>query len=163
MTLVELSLLSVPSGEAFLRVAGPAFEAYGNGDHEDALATFMIVVSGFPRPRCRARLDRRLPGAVPQAIKDADTSFGPEIPVLAAWTFRPEQAAAIDWPVLSMLGAQTQRPWLEVIERPVPVGRAMSEFLGRNFIASVNSSRSQPPGVTSGGSPASARWMDGRQ
>src|SRR5215218_2672130 len=34
LVLLELSLLSVPSGEAFLEQAGPAFEAYGSGDNE---------------------------------------------------------------------------------------------------------------------------------
>src|SRR3954466_7312381 len=34
LALLELSLLSVPSGEAFFQQAGPAFEAYGSGDHE---------------------------------------------------------------------------------------------------------------------------------
>src|SRR5205085_6842218 len=41
LTLLELSLLSVPAGEAFFAQAGPAFEAYGGGDHESAIALFM--------------------------------------------------------------------------------------------------------------------------
>ena len=34
LILLELSLLSVPSAEAFFEQVGPAFEAYGSGDHE---------------------------------------------------------------------------------------------------------------------------------
>ena len=61
LILLELSLLSVPSGEAFLQQAGPAFEAYGSGRHERALALFMSFVSGLDWPMCRALLDERVP------------------------------------------------------------------------------------------------------
>ena len=54
LILLELSLLSVPSGEAFFQQAGPAFEAYGSGDHEGAFAIFMSVVSGLDWATCRA-------------------------------------------------------------------------------------------------------------
>jgi pimeloyl-ACP methyl ester carboxylesterase len=104
-------------------------------------------------------LDERLPGAVAQAIKDADTFFGIELPALAAWAFGPEEAALIHCPVLSVLGAQTHPLWVEVadflrsslphvedrtidgvghllhIQRPEPVARAMAQFLGRNSMA----------------------------
>jgi pimeloyl-ACP methyl ester carboxylesterase len=156
LILLELSLLSVPSGEAFLQQAGPAFEAYGTGDHEQALAIFMSVVSGLDWETCRAVLEDRLPGAVAQAIKDADTFFGIELPALTQWAFGRDQAAAIHCPVLSVLGAQTQPLWVEVadflraslphvedctidgvghllhIQRPQPVARGMTKFLARH-------------------------------
>ena len=154
--LLGLSLLSVPSGGAFLQAAGPAFEAYQAGDPEKALAIFMSVVSGADWATCRALLDERLPGAVAQAIKDADTFFGVELPALAEWGFGPAQAASIGCPVLSVLGADTQPLWLEVagflreclpcvderaidgvghllhVQRPEPVARAMRDFLSRH-------------------------------
>ncbi|MGH9132688.1 MAG: alpha/beta fold hydrolase [Ilumatobacteraceae bacterium] len=156
LILLELSLLSVPSGEAFFQQAGPAFEAHATGDHEGALGIFMSAVSGVDWATCRALLDSCLPGAVAQAIKDADTFFGVELPALTRWVFGPEQAATIDCPVLSVLGSQTQPLWVEVadflrasiphvddctidgvghllhIQRPEPVARAMAEFLGNN-------------------------------
>lgn len=49
------------------------------------------------------------PGAVRQGIEDATTWFEHEAPALAEWSFRPEQAAAIDCPVLSW-GAQPGEP-----------------------------------------------------
>jgi len=158
LTLLELSLLSVPSGEAFFQQAGPAFEAYASGDHEGAFATFMSVVSGLGWDKCRAVLEAGGPGTVAQAIKDADTFFGVELPALGEWTFGAEQAAAIQCPVLSVLGANTQPLWVEVAEflrsslpnveectidgvghllhgqRPEPVARAIAEFLKGNFI-----------------------------
>ena len=159
LILLELSLLSVPSGEAFFEQAGPAFEAYASGDHEGALAIFMSVVSGLDWATCQAVLEERVPGSVAQAIKDADTFFGIELPALTEWVFGPEQAAAINQPVLSVLGAETQPLWVEVaeflrsslprvedctikgvghllhIQRPKPVARAMAEFLGSSSMA----------------------------
>ncbi len=159
LILLELSLLSVPSGEAFFQQAQPAFEAYGSGDHEGALALFLSAVSGLDWATCRVVLEERLPGAVAQAIKDADTFFGIELPALIEWAFGPEQAAAIHQPVLSVLGMQTRPLWVEVatflrsslphveectidgvghllhIQRPEPVAGVMAEFLGSNSMA----------------------------
>jgi pimeloyl-ACP methyl ester carboxylesterase len=156
LILLELSLLSVPSGEAFVEQARPALEAYASGDHSAALAMFMSDVSGLDWPTCRALLEKRVPGAVAQAIADADTFFGIELPSLTTWAFDAERAATIQQPVLSVLGAETQPLWLEVasflrsalphveehaiggvghllhVQRPEPVARAMAEFLGRN-------------------------------
>jgi pimeloyl-ACP methyl ester carboxylesterase len=156
LILLELSLLSVPSGEAFFQQVGPAFEAYATGDHEGAVAIFMSAVSGLDWATCRVALDELLPGAVELAIKDADTFFGIELPALTEWSFGPAEAAAISQPVLSVLGTQTQPLWVDVagflrssvphvedctidgvghllhIERPEPVARAMTEFLGCN-------------------------------
>ncbi len=113
LTLLEPSLVSLPLGEAFLKSAGPVFEAYGSGDHSGAFAMFVTAVSGLDWDTCRALLEERIPGVVAQSIKDADTFFGVELPALTEWTFGAEQAAAIHRPVLSVLGA----------EHPASVGR----------------------------------------
>jgi 3-oxoadipate enol-lactonase len=158
LTLLELSLLSVPSGKAFFEQAGPAFEAYGRGDHAEAIARFMTVVSGLDWLRCEAVLERSVPGSVAQAVKDADTFFGVELPALGEWSFGAEQAAAVAQPLLSVLGAQTEPLWVEVaaflrasvanveertiagaghllhLQRAKPVARAMAEFLARHPI-----------------------------
>jgi pimeloyl-ACP methyl ester carboxylesterase len=154
LALLEPSLLSVPAGAAFLQQAGPSFEAYGAGDHEGALALFMSLVSGLDWPACRALMERRVPGAVAQAIKDADTFFNVELPALGEWSFGAEEAAAIAQPVLSVLGTQTLPLWVEVagflrsalprveecaidgvghllhIQRPKAVARGMADFFG---------------------------------
>jgi pimeloyl-ACP methyl ester carboxylesterase len=101
----------------------------------------------------------RIPGAVAQAIKDADTFFGVELPQLTQWTFGAEHAAAITPPVLSMLGSDTAPLWVEVaeflrtsvpdveertisgvghllhIQRSEPVAEAIAEFLQRHPLA----------------------------
>ena len=114
LALLELSLLSVPSGAAFLQQAGPAFEAYADGDSERAVALFLSLVSGLPWAACRITIEKRTPGAVAQAVKDADTFFGIELPALTQWQFGVEQAAGISQPVLSVLGSRTESLWFEV-------------------------------------------------
>jgi pimeloyl-ACP methyl ester carboxylesterase len=159
IVLLELSLLSVPSGAAFLEQAAPVFEAYAGGDHAGAVEMFMTAVSGLEPTACRALLDERLPGAMAQAVADADTFFGVELPALTQWEFGRRQAAAIDQPVLSVLGSQTEPLWIEVaaflrsalpdveeltvdgvghllhIQRPEPVARGIAGFLQQNAIA----------------------------
>jgi pimeloyl-ACP methyl ester carboxylesterase len=116
-------------------------------------------VSGLAWPACSALLEDRIPGSVTQSLEDADTFFGVELPALTQWEFGPQQAAAIDQPVLSVLGSRTEPMWVEVaaflrsslprvdeltvegvghllhIQRPEPVARGMAEFLRRNAIA----------------------------
>jgi pimeloyl-ACP methyl ester carboxylesterase len=153
LVLLEPFVLSVPSGEAVLQQAAPAFEAYANGDHESAWAMFLSAASGLDWPACRTVLEERIPGVVAQAVKDADTLFGVELPAMATWAFGPERAGAIGCPVLSVLGTDTLPLFVEVadllrtslpdvdqrtidgvghllhIQRPEPVARAICEFL----------------------------------
>ena len=156
LVLLEPFVLSVPGGEAVLQQAGPAFAAYGNGDHEAAWAIFLSAASGLDWDACRAVLEDRIPGVLAQAVKDADTLFGIELPAMATWAFGPERAAAIGCPVLSVLGTDTLPLFVEVaaflrsslpnveqrtidgvghllhIQRPEPVARRISEFLGND-------------------------------
>jgi pimeloyl-ACP methyl ester carboxylesterase len=159
LSLLELSIFSLPSGAAFLQGAGPVFEAYANGEHGEAFAMFMAAVSGLDWPTCRSVLDERIPGSVEQAIKDADTFFGVELPSLAEWTFGAEQAAAIGQPVLCLLGSNTEAIWVDIaeflrssmprveehtiagvghllhIQQPEPVATEIAQFLSRHPIA----------------------------
>jgi pimeloyl-ACP methyl ester carboxylesterase len=159
LALLEPTLLSLPLGGAFLKAAGPVFEAYECGDQAGAFAMFVTAASGLDWDACRALLEERIPGVVTQSIKDADTFFGVELPALTEWTFGPEQAAAIRRPVLSVVGAETQPLWVEIaeflrsslphveertidgvghllhIQRPEPVARGIAGFLARNSMA----------------------------
>lgn len=156
LSLLEPFLLSVPSGAAFFKQAQPAFDAYQAGHHEAAIGLFMSVVSGLEWEACRAVLEKRIPGSVAQAVKDADTFFGIELPGLGQWAFGAEEGAKISQPTLSVLGAQTQPLWVEVAERlrswlpkideckidgvghllhlqsPTPVAVGIADFLGRH-------------------------------
>ena len=153
VSLLELSLLSLPHGQDFLRGAGPVFELYRSGAHEQAFAAFMATVSGMEWENCRATLEQRVPGMVAQSIRDADTFFGIELPSLTEWSMGAKQAAGIEQPVLSVLGADTLPLWVEVaaflcanvphvrevridgvghllhIQRPDPVASSIATFL----------------------------------
>jgi len=159
LTLLEPTLVSLPYGQAFLNEAAPVFEAYAGGDHAGAFAMFVAAASGLDWATCRALLEERIPGVVAQSITDADTFFGIELPALTDWTFGAEQAAAINRPVLSVVGAETQPLWMEIadflraslphieectidgvghllqIQQSEPVARRIAEFLGRNSMA----------------------------
>lgn len=82
--LLELSLLSLPAGKAFLEGAAPVFETYTKGAHERALAMCLSAVSGLDWPLCQALLAARVPGAVESALEDVDTLFGVELPALVS-------------------------------------------------------------------------------
>jgi pimeloyl-ACP methyl ester carboxylesterase len=84
----------------------PALEAYRAGDKARAVDGFMRGVSG---PDYRAVVDRVLPGAFEQAVVDADTFFGQELPAVQRWELRREDAARITQPVLSVVGAKSQQ------------------------------------------------------
>jgi len=68
---------------------------------------FLSAVSGLDWATCSRLLDERAPGSVAQAVKDADTFFGVELPALTQWTFDAEEAGAIRQPVLSVLGSDS--------------------------------------------------------
>ena len=79
-------------------VVEPALERYGAGDKPGAVDTWMRGVCG---PDYRAALEQALPGAFDQAVADADTFFGQELPAVAQWTFGQEEAARIAQPALA--------------------------------------------------------------
>jgi pimeloyl-ACP methyl ester carboxylesterase len=91
-----------PVHEAMVRtIAAPALERYHAGDKPGAVDTWMRGLCG---PDYRAALERALPGAVDQAIADADTFFEQELPAVMQWSFGREDAARITQPALAVLG-----------------------------------------------------------
>lgn len=95
----------VPSGAAPLRPgATSAIELFRAGDKAGAVDAFMKTVAG---PTYRAVLDRMLPGAFAQAVADADTFFGQELPAVREWKFGAQQAALIRQPALVVMGGRS--------------------------------------------------------
>jgi pimeloyl-ACP methyl ester carboxylesterase len=159
LCLLEPTILSVPSGAGFFEAAKPAFDAYAAGRHEEAFASFMPVATDLAWDACRAVLEKSVPGIIAQAVADADTFFGVELPGVAAWEFDAAAAARISQPALSVVGAQSGTLWVEVAERlrswlpaveectidgvahllhiqqSAPVARAIAAFLRRHPIA----------------------------
>lgn len=108
-TVQSLALLEpavpVPSGAAPPRPgATSAAELFRAGDKAGAVDAFMKAVAG---PTYRAILERMLPGAFAQAIADADTFFGQELPAVREWTFGAQQAALIRQPALLVMGGRS--------------------------------------------------------
>src|SRR5262249_28833936 len=83
---------------------GPVLQLYGAGDKAGAVDAWMRGVGG---QSYRAALDRALPGAFDQAVADADTFFGQELPAVRQWSFTREDANRITQPVLAVLGAKS--------------------------------------------------------
>jgi pimeloyl-ACP methyl ester carboxylesterase len=109
LALLEPPLTGAPSAAAFFAKAGPAVAAYGAGNCEGAMVEFLSIVGGLDWETCRSVIEKHVPGGVAQAMRDADTFFGSYLPALNAWQFGPEQETAISQPVLSVLGTETER------------------------------------------------------
>jgi pimeloyl-ACP methyl ester carboxylesterase len=81
-----------------------AIEFYRGGDKAGAVDTFMRTVAG---PSYRATLDQVLPQAFTQALIDADTFFGQELPAVQQWSFFEKDARRVLQPVLVVMGARS--------------------------------------------------------
>jgi pimeloyl-ACP methyl ester carboxylesterase len=83
----------------------PAVERYRAGDKGAAVDTFFRGVFG---PAYRDPLEQGLPGALDQAVSDADTFFTQELPALwQHWSFTEEDARRITQPVLLVVGEKS--------------------------------------------------------
>lgn len=100
LALLEPALLAVPSPAEVPR----ALELYRSGDTITAVNTFLRGTCG---PHYRAILEKAIPGAVDQALADADTFFSHELPALRQWSFGPEEARRVRQPVLAVIGEKS--------------------------------------------------------
>jgi len=107
LTLLEPTLMSVPSAPMFLKKLDTAFGAYQFGDYETAIARFMTVASGLEWERCRDAVEHHIPGAMRQAVADADNWFESYLVELGQWSFGATEAGSITRPVLSVVGTST--------------------------------------------------------
>jgi pimeloyl-ACP methyl ester carboxylesterase len=98
LILLEPALKVVKSAQERVSSFAPVHDRYGNGDKAGAIDAFMRAVAG---PDYRADLERALPGAFAQAVEDADTFLGQELPAVQEWSFTPEDANRIRQPACS--------------------------------------------------------------
>jgi len=89
----------------FIKAVQPALERYRAGDKAEAVDTWMQGVCG---PDYEAALEQALPDAFDQAVADADTFFGQELPAVQQWSFSQEDASRITQPALAVLGAKSR-------------------------------------------------------
>jgi 3-oxoadipate enol-lactonase len=97
LALLEPALMTVPSPPEVPQ----ALELYRAGDTTTAVDTFLRGTCG---PHYRAVLEKAIPGAVAQALADADTFFRHELPALRQWPFGPDEARRVRQPVLAVVG-----------------------------------------------------------
>jgi len=109
LSLLEPALLDVPSGPPLSeQLERTAVRLYDAGDKAGAVDAFLQVACG---KTYRAVVDKMIPGAVAQAVADADTFFGVDFPAIREWTFHREDAARIRQPALVVLGAESNATW----------------------------------------------------
>ena len=161
LALLEPPLASAPGAGAFFEKAGPAVASYSAGDLDGAMSTFLSVACSLDWESCRAVIDRHVPGAVAEAMRNVDNFFESYLPAITLWQFGANEAAAISQPVLSMLGGETD-PWfvdgdavlgswfpqlersriegvahLLHMQRPAPVAEALAAFFARHPVDGV--------------------------
>ena len=160
LILLELLLLSVPSGEAVLQQVGPAFEAYGSGDHEGALGHLHERrerpglgdrAGPCSRSGSRARWRRRSRTPTPSSASSCPPSpSGRSVPSRQPPSIAPccpcsaPTPCRCVWrsPTSSAPRSRTSRTARSTASAisctsriPKPVARAMAEFLGSNSMA----------------------------
>jgi len=108
LILLEPALLDVPSGALLVEALGPVLEQYGAGNKEGAVDSFARWAIG---PDYRGWLDRLIPGGFQQAVANADTFFGVELPSMHEWHLTRDDSRRITQPVLGVLGAGSASIW----------------------------------------------------
>jgi pimeloyl-ACP methyl ester carboxylesterase len=84
LVLLELPLLSAPSGQKLIEAMAPAIERYQSGDGAGAVDAFLRIVGG---PEWRNDVARTVPHGPEQSETDVRTFFEVEMPALAGWKF----------------------------------------------------------------------------
>jgi 3-oxoadipate enol-lactonase len=87
------------------------FQKYREGDRAGAVDGFLTAVFGRGY---RQLLDRIIPEGWEQAVRDADTFFGIEVPELQRWRFGTPETNCITAPVLSLVGADSDPAFNEM-------------------------------------------------
>jgi pimeloyl-ACP methyl ester carboxylesterase len=168
LALLEPPLVGAPSAGAFFEKVGPALAAYGSGDGHGAMSRFLSVVSSLDWETCQRVIEQYIPGGVARAMAHADDLFAGYLPALQAWQFGADQAAAISQPVLSVVGTDSERlfldghellhTWFSQIEdcriegvahllhmqRPEPVARGVAEFFARHPMKEGSKANQRP-------------------
>jgi pimeloyl-ACP methyl ester carboxylesterase len=108
LVLFEPAMLDVPSGALLAAALEPPIQSYQAGRKEEAVDGFLRVAIGRDY---RPWLEQVIPGGYAQAVGDADTFLGAELPALGEWRLTREDARRIGQPVLSVLGSESAKDW----------------------------------------------------
>jgi pimeloyl-ACP methyl ester carboxylesterase len=105
LSLLEPALIDVPGGAHLLEKFPSFFQAYQSGDKAGAVNSFLSAVCG---DAYKDSLNA-VPGSFEQAVSDSDTFFASEFPTFPMWSFTQEDARRMTMPVLSVMGANSDR------------------------------------------------------
>lgn len=100
LALVEPILMGVPSWDSALGEVAPAIDLYLAGDPAAAVEVFLSIGSG---PEGAEILERQMPGALAQAVRDAAGFFEGEMFAIGEWQLSDDVGFDISQPVLSVL------------------------------------------------------------
>lgn len=104
LMLLEPAIMQVPAAEQMLEQIAPALAHHEDGDSVAAVDAFLTRLI---RPEWQELMESQMPGAVDQAIANADTFFGIEVPALAQHEFDGKRAARLSMPALYVLGSES--------------------------------------------------------
>lgn len=107
LALLEPALMVGESAQGYREALVRSAEHY----REVGAATVVDAFMEARWPGYRRVLDRVLPGALDQAVIDADTWFDCELPGLLDWHFGEADAQRISQPSLSVLGGESDALW----------------------------------------------------
>ncbi len=96
----ELPSLVAEFNKAFFQTA----QVYQQGNKAAAIESAVKFTAGADLV---SKLDSILPGAMEQAVRDADTLFQVELPAMQSWTFAMKQSRNIKQPILFMWGGES--------------------------------------------------------
>jgi len=106
------SCVSAPTIQQAIQFIAPLGEMYQRGDKAGAINAFLSLVAGPDGPNI---MEKVIPGAMNQAIKDADALF--QIDLVAGQSITTaEDAKRVKQPVLSVVGADTLPIFKEIAE-----------------------------------------------
>ena len=100
LTLLEPALMVGASGPAYRESLENGIRQYQTGETEAVVHSMLSA----RWPDYRDSLERELPGAFKQAVKDSHASFEVELPSLLGWRFGDDEAVRVKQPVLSVIG-----------------------------------------------------------
>jgi pimeloyl-ACP methyl ester carboxylesterase len=92
--------MDAASIEMFTQTMGAAVMQFMKGDTAGAVDTWLTAAFG---PGFQEIVERAIPGATAQMVKDANAAIGIEAPSLQTWTVMPNDIARITCPVLSVI------------------------------------------------------------
>jgi pimeloyl-ACP methyl ester carboxylesterase len=110
LSLLEPILTGVPSWTPFMAGMEPILSRYAAGDMAGAASTTFASLGG---PDWRQLVATAGPHALDLAVRDTEVFYRAEWPALTTWTLDQARAAAVQSPVLSVIGTRSGPFFLE--------------------------------------------------